>query len=548
MSAEGSKVRAFMADNRKNLKQKFFSVLGTSSEYKKQFISGISNKIDAALSLSFASTSTETTPENVNEAKLRKKLREQHEKINCTEYSLDDHIIDYELRRIKERRAHEEILSGRYRQPAFIAHSFNVECASRKNVDAVVSSSSPIVVVENVNHNKKLNETFDSNASSTINHNPIHNNSTAKIVVSKTLTTKENNLLAVPANSCSTATSESGDNLSLCDGNSIESLEVKMWHKSETESVAHSCSSLSMDCSTDEAIFEFMRRFVSVLFTDSTAITLELKHQFGQYARVASGRMWFARFVSTQRNKTKRVNETTFYALIQYFAIILFECKECEDFLPAKHIMSLCFTFYQEVEVPGCESYREYLFNYLRDQPIWHTLRFWNAALFYALQKDKVPKSVAGAAEASTSNRVARKSLEDGKDALLKREPSRSISETSLTSTTSSSSSDTHTTRSSCSLRSRNSRKINCSQDAGDNNTDIEEPKLQDSTNLAFSQLGSLTCNMHAFGLNRDLCCDFLKKQCHILNLTKEQEKLLNDNINRLYRETDPWREQVLKS
>lgn len=64
--------------------------------------------------------------------------------------------------------------------------------------------------------------------------------------------------------------------------------------------------------------------------------------------QIASGRMWFARFVNGQRSKTKRVNETTFYALIQYFAIILFECKECEDFLPARHLMSLCFTFYQE--------------------------------------------------------------------------------------------------------------------------------------------------------------------------------------------------------
>jgi hypothetical protein len=40
-----SKVRAFMGQTPKNLKQKFFSVLGTSSEYKKQFISGISNKV-----------------------------------------------------------------------------------------------------------------------------------------------------------------------------------------------------------------------------------------------------------------------------------------------------------------------------------------------------------------------------------------------------------------------------------------------------------------------------------------------------------------------
>ncbi|KAL7025864.1 hypothetical protein ACKWTF_013667 [Chironomus riparius] len=513
MSGEGkgsSKVRAFMGQTPKNLKQKFFSVLGTSSEYKKQFISGISNKIDAALS--FASTSTET-PENVNEAKLRKKLREQHEKTNNPEYSLNDHIIDYELRRVKERRAHEEILSGRYRQPAFIANRINV-VSTKDPVVPSPSSSSPIVVVDNVKNHIK-HESIENNVSA-ISHHPINasnsnninnnNNTTAKVASSKTLTTKENNLLAIPANSCSTITSESGDNLSLCDGNSIDSLEVKMWHKSESESVGPSCSSISMDCSADEAVFEFMRRFVSILFTDSLAITLELKHQFGQYARVGSGRMWFARFVSAQRTKTKRVSETTFYALIQYFAIVLFECKECEDFLPAKHIMSLCFTFYQEVEVPGCDPYREYLFNYLRDQPIWHTLRFWNAALFYALQKDRVPKTTS-ALSASANNEASRtmqsNAMEDAKDALLQRDegktqPSRSFSETSLTSSTSSSSSDTqhtNTTRSSDSLRLRNIRKINRSKsstNAGgkDNSFDVDEKKLQDNTNTAFTQLG----------------------------------------------------------
>jgi hypothetical protein len=41
----GSKVRAFMGQTPKNLKQKFFSVLGTSSEYKKQIVAGISNKV-----------------------------------------------------------------------------------------------------------------------------------------------------------------------------------------------------------------------------------------------------------------------------------------------------------------------------------------------------------------------------------------------------------------------------------------------------------------------------------------------------------------------
>ncbi|CRL05248.1 CLUMA_CG018185, isoform A [Clunio marinus] len=531
-----SKVRAFIGQTPKNLKQKFFSVLGTSSEYKKQIITGISNKLDAALS--FGSTS-ETTPENVNEAKLRMKLKEQHEKANSAEYSLDDHIVDYELRRVKERRAHEEVLSGRYRHPAFIER--NSQNQDSFQVDSPKKSPpSPVVVVENQNHKHQIDC-----IATTINHHPMNNSIPTKSTI-QALTTKENNLLGIPPTSCSTATSESGDNLSLGDL-SFESMEVKMWQKSESESVALSCSSISLDSSSDEVTFEFMRRFVSTLFTDSSSITLELKHQFGQHARLASGRMWFARFVNSQRTKSKRVNETTFYALIQYFAIILFECKDCEDFLPARHLMSLCFTFFQEVEVPGCEPYREYLFNYLRDQPIWHTLRFWNAAFFYALQKDKVPKVEVETARKSVSS-VQLKSSEEGNDMSAKKvtslQSSRSVSESSL----SSSSSTDHSKSSGSSKYKTTSNKVvnrskssNIASGSADNTFDVDEKKLQD--NMAFSHLGSLTCNMHAFGLNRSLCCEFLKKQCHILNLTKEQEKMLNDNVNRLYRETDPWRE-----
>lgn len=224
--------------------------------------------------------------------------------------------------------------------------------------------------------------------------------------------------------------------------------------------------------------------------------------------------MWFARFVNGQRTKAKRVNETTFYALIQHFAIILFECKDCEDFLPARHLMSLCFTFFQEgkfnrklkmsllialrlslaVEVPGCDPYREYLFNYLRDQQIWHTLRFWNAAFFYALQKDKVPKAKIEKSRKCSSNLQLKEEEEsEGKDALTNKEtpkqPSRSISESSL----SSSSSTDNTKTSESSKYKASSRKINRSKSstnagADDNTFDIDEKQSQD--NMAFSHLG----------------------------------------------------------
>lgn len=33
---------------------------------------------------------------------------------------------------------------------------------------------------------------------------------------------------------------------------------------------------------------------------------------------------------------------------MQYFAIVLFECSESEDYSPAKILMNMCFTYYHE--------------------------------------------------------------------------------------------------------------------------------------------------------------------------------------------------------
>lgn len=144
------------------------------------------------------------------------------------------------------------------------------------------------------------------------------------------------------------------------------------------------------------------------------------------------------------------------------------------------------------MEVPGCDPYREYLFNYLRDQQIWHTLRFWNAALFYALQKDKVPKAnIDNSRKFSSSLQL--KNAEEEQDALTTKElhknHSRSISESSL----SSSSSSDNSKSSGSSKDKAISRKANRSRSStvagGDDNTiDVDGKKLQD--NMAFSHLG----------------------------------------------------------
>lgn len=55
-------------------------------------------------------------------------------------------------------------------------------------------------------------------------------------------------------------------------------------------------------------------------------------------------------FVFPQRVHSKKVDEQIFFRLVQYFAVVLFECNEAEDFSPAKSLMNMCFTFYHESE------------------------------------------------------------------------------------------------------------------------------------------------------------------------------------------------------
>lgn len=134
---------------------------------------------------------------------------------------------------------------------------------------------------------------------------------------------------------------------------SLESTDWKNYIRSESQnSVPSWASSISLDdhrC--DEPSKEFMRKFSEILFTNPSTIGLELKSEFGQIARQESGRLWFCRYVLAQKLKSKRVDEITFYSLVQNFAIILFECTESEDYTPAASIMNMCFTFYHESKI-----------------------------------------------------------------------------------------------------------------------------------------------------------------------------------------------------
>ncbi|XP_054716509.1 uncharacterized protein KIAA0513-like isoform X2 [Uloborus diversus] len=168
--------------------------------------------------------------------------------------------------------------------------------------------------------------------------------------------------------------------------------------RSGSGSSLHSwASSPSNDSQPDDLTLEameFMKQFVREIFCDCNSITFEEKARFGELCRHEIGRLWFARCVNGQRVHTKLVKESTFYSLVQYFAIVLFECAEADDFSPAKSIMNMCFTFYHEISREGRPPNREYLFSYLTDQPIWRSIRFWNAAFFDAVQCERANRQI----------------------------------------------------------------------------------------------------------------------------------------------------------
>ncbi|XP_066493697.1 uncharacterized protein KIAA0513 homolog isoform X2 [Tiliqua scincoides] len=334
------------------------------------------------------------------------------------------------------------------------------------------------------------------------------------------------------------------------------------WNNHRRSSSESYSSNQSTESAKDEVMAEqreFIRQYVERVFAGGEEFDQEEKAKFGELCsgENSKGREWFARYVSAQRCNSKCISEQTFYRLVQSFAVVLFECYQMDDFSPAKNLMTMCFTYYyigkpqmlrsesKEKATGSIDSYLKsanswlaekkdiaerllkntsaktenvkgffgsfetklkgptakknedveekpkdrlqksvslyspeeeeektgekiYLYMHLKQQPIWHTLRFWNAAFFDAVHCER-----------------------------RKRSP---------------------TTR---------EKWCHMTQEERDDSLRFNE-------NITFGQLGTFTHNMLAFGLNKKLCNDFLKKQAVIGNLDEEQYKLLSDHIEQM--------------
>lgn len=63
-----------------------------------------------------------------------------------------------------------------------------------------------------------------------------------------------------------------------------------VWVRSESiNSVPSWASTISLDSQQDDTVIEFVKRFLTILFDNPEKISLELKSEFGQVARVSGG-------------------------------------------------------------------------------------------------------------------------------------------------------------------------------------------------------------------------------------------------------------------
>uniref|UniRef100_A0A1I8GSD4 SBF2 domain-containing protein n=1 Tax=Macrostomum lignano TaxID=282301 RepID=A0A1I8GSD4_9PLAT len=107
-------------------------------------------------------------------------------------------------------------------------------------------------------------------------------------------------------------------------------------------------------------------------------ISAEDKAKFGQYCQKPTGRIWFARCVEAQRGRAERVEEDCFFAIVQALAIALYECNEADDWKTASTLMNIAARSTNSISII-----------FVKDQPIWQSLRFWNAAFINSIHIDK---------------------------------------------------------------------------------------------------------------------------------------------------------------
>ncbi|KAF5405794.1 hypothetical protein PHET_00691 [Paragonimus heterotremus] len=207
-------------------------------------------------------------------------------------------------------------------------------------------------------------------------------------------------------------------------------------------------------------------KLVSSIF-EQKPIGSEMKANFQNFVTQHTGRSLFAKELRYQMNTKKAVAMPVLTELSQYTSHVLVNCNETDDFGPATQLLQATFTIYHEITASSMEDHskQHYLFTLLRDQPIWQSMRFWNAAFFIALQAERRKQTI----------------------------PTELHGEEAL------------------------------------------EAEKEAQDNAVYIQLSKFLWRMCMFGIPKEACMDFLRKQASAENLSQDKYYTLQMNVQQLF-------------
>lgn len=220
--------------------------------------------------------------------------------------SFDENIIDLDSRKVKERRAHDEVSTGKYRHPNFITSkslkrkSFNEKCSpfglTVLHIWCVFSG----IKAKESSSNRKLCNSIEvnqesgsiSHSSSAVSKSSMSGHTLAAATVKddssdQQMTKESSDSMTVYPSGTRASKSASENECHEC-SISEASIELKQWNYANSDASVQSLKSIaSLESQSEDDILQFMRQFVDILFQNNAQLTLELKSEFGIRTRVS---------------------------------------------------------------------------------------------------------------------------------------------------------------------------------------------------------------------------------------------------------------------
>ncbi|VDL39007.1 unnamed protein product [Hymenolepis diminuta] len=90
----------------------------------------------------------------------------------------------------------------------------------------------------------------------------------------------------------------------------------------------------------------------------------------------------------------KQVSSSVLQLLASFCNRVLTECGKNDDFAPSASILNVAFKIFQQNVDSSGKVVLIYLYEGLKNQGLWQSTRFWNAAIFIALQEERYSRQV----------------------------------------------------------------------------------------------------------------------------------------------------------